>query len=311
MMLTALLGVLAIPLTAAALAWACTPSASMQLDGVAASGPVATSVPLTASGFPEGGAIEIRWDTIGGPVLASGTGPTLSTAVTIPESAPGDHIILAVGNKPDGSRFDVTSVVYTIPGAAPEAPAQAQAPAAQPKTTKAAQPARKPAASVVPKRSSSTTKSNATAPARGPAPRPAVKAPAPARQSTPAVPSSNPPVVQARNGRAVFGGSVAPATKPKASGRSDSAKRHAAKSTTPRAAAPQRPQTAAQKPAVKSPALVPSVADPQVQPSSPGATLVLGVGLLGIGMVALFGGALVAQARRRRAPVARKRTPKS
>lgn len=312
MSLLVVLGVLSSGVVAAGIAFACSPQANMALDQT--SGAAGAQVVVSGSAFETDGPVEVRWGSARGPILATATGPSFSTAVTIPQASPGVYAIIAVGYDSSNVRAGTAPATYELTGppaaAADPAPAE-QAPAATADPAPAAAPvAQAPAGSTPTRTAASKPKSSPAkkAPASRPAAsKPVVKAPARSQQTAASKPSSvNPPVVQTRSGRAVFGGSVAPVVEERAVARAD--RKPAAKkaAVTPAKA----PQQAAVKPVAKSPALLPSASDPQVQTSSPGSTLMIGIGLLGIGLVAMFAGALVAQTRRRRAPVAEQRTRK-
>lgn len=110
---------------AAALAWACTPSAFTSLTP-SSGGPGAMTT-VRGEGFVEG-PIEIRWASTGA-VLTTATGPTFSVAVTIPADAPaGAHYIQSVARNPaDGAvagehirAFEVTDPSATTPRPEPK-----------------------------------------------------------------------------------------------------------------------------------------------------------------------------------------------
>jgi hypothetical protein len=74
------------------LAWACT-LPDIRLDRV--SGPAGTEVNVTGSQFSED-AVEIRWETKTGALLATAEGPEFSVEVTVPESSAGVAYMVAV-----------------------------------------------------------------------------------------------------------------------------------------------------------------------------------------------------------------------
>ena len=90
------ISLLALPVIGAALAWACSPSAEITVDqsGVAQSG---QSVSVTGRAFEAGGRVEIRWNSAGGPVLATAVGPSFTTSVTIPAAQADAHTLVAIG----------------------------------------------------------------------------------------------------------------------------------------------------------------------------------------------------------------------
>jgi hypothetical protein len=317
------MGLLAPGVVAVGLAYACTPQANIHTD---TSGVAGTRVLVSGDEFAPAGRVDIHWGSTTGPVLATATGPSFRTSVTIPEAPPGVYTIVALGldaaNAVAGEGRQAFEVIGAEPAASPSSSAPAgDAGAAATPSTQAAEPAaaagaqpsvspppdgvtgktRTPSTSRTPVRGASPSKS--TAPSR-PAHTPAAQPRAGARATAASPVSSNPPVVRAQDGRAVFGGSVAPLAARRSAHAGRSAKE-------PATASPQRPRPAAQPSVARSPSLSPSAADPRMaQPSSPGSTLMLGIGLLGVGMVALFAGALVAGVRRRRAPATRTHDPR-
>ncbi len=105
---------------ATGLAFACVPQPLITLTPLA-SGPGGTQVSLQGVAF---GAVpvEIRWNTLDGPQLATTQGPQISTTVTIPPSPDGLYSILAFERRTDGSvgssaraAFEVTSIGSTLP----------------------------------------------------------------------------------------------------------------------------------------------------------------------------------------------------
>jgi hypothetical protein len=71
--------------------------------------------------------VEIRWNTLDGPKLATVQGPDISANITIPPSADGLYSILAFERRPDGSvgssgraAFQVTSTGGPTPVASPQ-----------------------------------------------------------------------------------------------------------------------------------------------------------------------------------------------
>jgi Ca2+-binding RTX toxin-like protein len=86
------LGVLAVPLTVVSLAWACVPRGAVTVSP--ASAPAGSVVSVTATGFPNV-PVDVRWNGLSGPRLASGMGPTFTAEVTVPSVAAGDYVISA------------------------------------------------------------------------------------------------------------------------------------------------------------------------------------------------------------------------
>ena len=81
-------------------AWACVPQPLLTLLPRASGAPGSQ---VTVDAVAVGDRAEIRWNGIDGPRLADGTGPSFSTAVTIPEVPPGLYSIVVIERQPDGS----------------------------------------------------------------------------------------------------------------------------------------------------------------------------------------------------------------
>jgi outer membrane biosynthesis protein TonB len=232
LVVVAMLGVL---LVGAALAWACTPQATITLD--TSSGPAGTSVTVSAADFIDG-PVEIRWSGASGAVLATGQGPAFATTVTIPDAAPGMYYIYGTSTDEEGRRVGNTSRAFQIAGAeSPEpsgdspstdegAPAASPAPAAPAPVapTQVAPAPEAPAEAQTPQPTTAPSDGTA-APESSPAPEDAASPePAPARPEerdesrgqarSPAEgpASDNPAVVVTGGGERVFGGSVGSTT---------------------------------------------------------------------------------------------------
>jgi RTX calcium-binding nonapeptide repeat (4 copies) len=104
-----------------ALAWACTPSAAIDLNGADA-GPPGTNVTVNGRGFPSGREVEIHWNGSSGPVLTMATGPAFSVNVTIPSEAPGTHYIVATARAPTGEFEGQAAAAFSVTQA-PDPPA--------------------------------------------------------------------------------------------------------------------------------------------------------------------------------------------
>ena len=87
------LAVLAVPLTAASLAWACVPRGTVTVSPTSA--PSGSTITVTASGFPRDTPIDVRWNGQDGPRLTTGTGPAFSADVVVPSVAGGAYVISA------------------------------------------------------------------------------------------------------------------------------------------------------------------------------------------------------------------------
>lgn len=85
------LGVLAVPLAAASLAWACVPRGTLTVDPTSA--PSGSTITVTAADFPRDTGIDVRWNGQDGPRLATGTGPAFTAQVTVPSVAAGAYVI--------------------------------------------------------------------------------------------------------------------------------------------------------------------------------------------------------------------------
>lgn len=83
-------------------AWACTPLAAVTLSQLAAG--AESRVTVNGTAFHSGVPVEIRWNGVTGPVLATATGPDFSVPVTVPGDAdPGAYYILAVQRDAEGT----------------------------------------------------------------------------------------------------------------------------------------------------------------------------------------------------------------
>jgi len=84
---------LALPVVAAAIAWACSPGARVSLSSATAL--PGDTVLFSATGFPTDD-VRLTWGSESGTLLATQTGPDFTVPVTIPENAkPGTYTILA------------------------------------------------------------------------------------------------------------------------------------------------------------------------------------------------------------------------
>lgn len=81
-----------------------------------ASGPAGSRVHVEGSRFPPSGAVELRWDSLAGPLLAMATAPTFTQTVTVPSDGPGGHSIVAVSpHLWSGSRPAATQAFQLTP----------------------------------------------------------------------------------------------------------------------------------------------------------------------------------------------------
>lgn len=125
---------------AVSLAWACVgvdfgtpPTVALQPGYGVAGG----STTVTGKSFATR-PVEIRWDSIGGPLLASAIGPNFVTPVSIPAAPSGAHAIYAFSRTngiPDAgpnALFQVTPTPAAVVGPAPSGPANPAAPVPPP-----------------------------------------------------------------------------------------------------------------------------------------------------------------------------------
>lgn len=287
----ATLGVLAASLSVAAVAWACTPTADLQVDHLA--GAPGTAMTFTGHGFANG-PVEIRMDSVSAAPLVTTSGPDFSLTVTVPQTSPGYHVFGAVGYDSNGNAIGTASVSFEVTG--PSSPSR------NPTTPVTRHPAPPAApAPVAPKHHAAAPHPRTTHPAAA-APRPVrVTAPAThpqtharthvagrARASTPTSGARARSVVAHRVTHAsAWGHGIRPSAAPMS---------HVPALAKPRAAQP------AQLWAPKS--------EPLDGSGSPGVStsLAIGIGMLAVGLVALFGGFTVAEVRRRRASARARRS---
>jgi len=86
------LGVLAVPLTVASLAWACVPAGSVTVSPESA--PSGSTITVTAANFPNQ-EVAVYWNGLSGPRLATGTGPRFTAEVRVPNVPAGAYVISA------------------------------------------------------------------------------------------------------------------------------------------------------------------------------------------------------------------------
>jgi hypothetical protein len=104
--LSVALAILAVAACGAAVAWACTPSAFISVQGAGGQdfGPAGSQATVQGSGFSDGAKVQIRWNSADGPTLATATGPRFSVAVTIPaNAADGVYYIVATAVDSEGN----------------------------------------------------------------------------------------------------------------------------------------------------------------------------------------------------------------
>lgn len=89
----AIFAVLAMVLGGSALAWACTPQASITISPN--SGPPGSGATVNGSAF-QSGPVEIRWNSATGTKLTDATGPNFSVGITIPQTSDDVYYVVAV-----------------------------------------------------------------------------------------------------------------------------------------------------------------------------------------------------------------------
>lgn len=115
----------------AAAGWACVPQSALLVSPVG-SGPPGTKVTVAGYRFGES-PVELRWNSLDGPLLAKATGPDFQAGVTIPSDSNGLNTIVGFVRAPDGSVGTVIQVVQfnvTGPGAVASKPATSSSTAA-------------------------------------------------------------------------------------------------------------------------------------------------------------------------------------
>ncbi len=302
----------------AALAWACTPQASIHVNPT--DGRAGDSVAVTGEGFTANTAVQFRWDSSSGPLLATANTAkdgTVALNVTVPDAGPGVYYLQATAHTPDGYTATPSRAFRLLAPAAPE-PANTgsapminnavSAPTAAPSTKPTAKaPTHAPAhgrtspvrhTQPAPSKRTTASHSGGSLRRQDAATGSAVGSGTRARTSAPTSPS----VDGGSSGQAVFTDSLPPAS-------------HGA-------ATPAKPG-ANGWPAFN-PQHVPSLIGPaavhaggssavngfgqrayptrRATGSEPGPQLAIGAAVLGLGLVLLFGGFAVAEVRRRRVP---------
>jgi hypothetical protein len=204
-------GVVAVPLVAASIAYACSALASLSVSTQSAdSGATVTGVGRSFSnahgGAPSAEPVVLHFNSRTGPVLWSGrpdANGNVEFAFQVPQTAPGSYALIATQNNADGvpasgtparATFQVAGPVseaFAAAAAAPAAEPVAAAPAAAPAPVAAPAPAAAPAAATTPRVRVAPAAPAAAAPVVAPAP---VATPAPAVEATPAPVAAPAPV---------------------------------------------------------------------------------------------------------------------
>jgi hypothetical protein len=202
-----LAAVFATVILAGSAAWACSPARGAAISSQPQSGLAGTQVSISGAEFAaastgKSGVVEIRWNGVGGTLLAETAGPDFSQTITIPNVAANVYTINAIQRDLEGNIIAnaATAFAVTTPGApapsaptastpadpAPTAPAPAPAPTqAAPAPSAQAAPAVSTAA---PAPAPAPTQSRTAAPAPKPA-APAAATPAPAAPAPAAAPT--------------------------------------------------------------------------------------------------------------------------
>lgn len=307
----------AVVLVAAALAFACTPQAEISLTPSV--GPAGSTITVAGSGFSSrGGPVEVYWKSRSTAPVATAepdlTGRVSLSFVVPPDTQGGYYTVVAIQNPAYPAR-----AVFHVPGAAPAPePAPRPEPAPQPEPAPLAEAApqpggtgQAPAPNAGQQPSAGRQRSGGREPGAGRRPsgreRPdsARGKPAAGRPQRPASPNA---VVRDRSGRLVFGGSAAPAGDPPHG-------RRAAGAGAPRGA-PGKALGAGEGPArgsasgdlwsgfasERNQSLTGGGSEATLPSSGSARTFAVGLGLLGLGLLALFSGFLIAAVRRRSRP---------
>lgn len=109
-------GLLALVTVAAGVAWACVPLRSFVALQPRASGPAGTQVTVVGLGFDANVPVEIRWNDIVGPQLASASGPDFRAAVTIPPAPEGLYSVIVVSRGQDGVLGSAATATFLVTG---------------------------------------------------------------------------------------------------------------------------------------------------------------------------------------------------
>ena len=299
-------GLVAALLGGASLAWACGPQAHISVDP--SSGPPGGEIRVTGSEFttasePEGMPVEIRWNSVNGPLLAEARGPKFTKVVTVPKVPEDDYVIVAISSEDEKGNVFRPSAAFTVKKEGRE-----------PVTTGSTSGRESRGGAKSTTTSGSPAQSGGgktTAVSRGAAQGSTVPDEAPSLQaggrsvaevgerSLQAAGRDRPTGVTSR----VFAASVGAGQRvgeaaPDAAGSSGTglvSERSASGDLRSGFASPDRPS------------LLPGFAEPVVPAEGPGSSLALGIGLLSLGLVTLFAGFLVAELRRRRAAASSRR----
>lgn len=113
-------------------AWACVPQPNLVTLQPHSSGPQGTEVTVNGVGFDPGSA-EVRWNSVDGPLLGEGDGPTFSIPVKIPTATEGLYTVVVLSRQPGGAIGNTGTAAFQVidpPGRLPDIerpPASAEA----------------------------------------------------------------------------------------------------------------------------------------------------------------------------------------
>lgn len=292
-----LLGAMGVLAATAALAWACTPQSFINLNPTSARS--GDTVTVTGKGFISG-PVEIHWNGTNGPLLTTATGPSFTVNVTIPSTGPGTYYVQGVARTGDGAIIGNAVRALQVQAAPAASPSPKTSAPATNNAAAAPAPSSKPTATA-PTRTHAQGQKSPVSHARPVASNHPSISRSSASHSDHAPAPSTPAIAKGKSGQAVFADSLPPVPS-------------AAKSAT---------SLGGWHPFNQShiPSLVGGPAAGHATTGNPrsglsggihptgkaitggsGSQLAIGAGVLGLGLVLLFGGFAIAEVRRRRVP---------
>jgi len=135
-----LVTVLTVAVTGAALSWACSPGGEISgsqtgaNSGGPASGPSGSDVQVTGRGFTPGRSVEIHWNELASPILDQvnvAQDGTFEASITIPRAPVDTHTIIASTTNSEGTAFTARMPFTVTAGTANNGPSGNEAPASQ------------------------------------------------------------------------------------------------------------------------------------------------------------------------------------
>lgn len=337
--LLAAFAVLAITVSGAAMAWACTPGANIDARGPTGgnSGPQGSQMTTVGEGFVSGAEVELRVQTENGRTVADlgrTRGPSFTFETKVPSLPDGHYYVVATAPDPearDSGGIRYAPKAFTVGDPAPSSPGPDPEPSPNPGAGSTPTPGAGSTPAPAPGAGSTPAPAPDGAPTNG-NPRSGSPGSPPARPNPggntvlgglpfgngnangtvgersdfgPSASSDRDSVTTLPSGQTVFSGSLA-GTGPNGTGSSDGAAgpgpgTASANAPSERSAGGDLRSGLSAETGSGRPALGGGTAESSRSP------LVLGMALLGFGLVALVGSAGVAQARRRRAALARAR----